>query len=607
MTDKGHSKQERGTVWNALGFNLNPKNIALLLCVLIAQLALCFYITSYVLDLTVAGIVLLYVFSALSAVLAGKTAGFLKRILFADGKARVLNIALFVLFCIYTALALSGNVLIMTPWDAKVSGSDWVSFAAVVVWSVPVSAGALSILYYLSEKNAQKKLKPVSKKRKNLLFIICFSIVMAVSTILLIAYNPAISNYDATMQFMQAKGDYPIINWHSPYLTLILRLLLGVYDNPSFIIMVQCACFAYVIARAATSLYENGGPAFSAAIILTSAFVLIPSNYIHFVTLRKDTLYCAVILWLTVLMYELISDPGKSIKSLRFCIEMIMAMVSVYLFRQNGIVPFVFIAVGILALFKANPRSICIVFAATSFIFFITGLVYDMLDVRSMASGSKYIGLGHDVFSVRQYGGELSEEARHLTDEMEVLDDYEFSVYRSTYTYGEGVQIQESMGEFIKIYLDTYSRNPARMTKVIFCRNDAIYSMISPTPLALSAYTLDGQDYEYWAENYPPRKPNVLTGLFESINKYTVENDFLRNIIWHTGPYTWIIILSVMVLAYRKRTKYLFMIIPIGGQIMSLILSCSWNDYRYYWPIMVCGLFILAASAAGERKKETQV
>jgi hypothetical protein len=189
---------------------------------------------------------------------------------------------------------------------------------------------------------------------------------------------------------------------------------------------------------------------------------------------------------------------------------------------------------------------------------------------------------------------------------MEVLDDYEFSVYRSTYTYGEGVQIQESMGEFLKIYLDTYSRNPALMTKAIFCRNDAIYSMISPAPLALSAYTLDGQDYEYWAENYPPRKPNALTGFFERINQYTIESDFLRNIIWHTGVYTWIIILSALVLAYRKRTKYLFMIIPIAGQIISLILSCSWNDYRYYWPIMVCGLFVLAASAAGESKKEAQ-
>ena len=311
MTDNRHSKEKRGAVWNALGINLNPKNIALLLCVLVAQLALCFYITSYVLDLTVAGIVLLYVFSALSAVLAGKTAGFLKRILFADGKARVLNIALFVLFCIYTALALSGNVLLMTPWDDKVSGSDWLKFAAVLLWAVPVSAGAIDILYFLSQKNAQKKLKAVSKKHKNLLFIICFAVVMAVSAILLIAYNPAISNYDAASQFMQAKGDYPIINWHSPYMTLILRMFLGVYDNASFIVMLQCACFAYVIARAATSLYENGGLSFSAAIILTSTFVLIPSNYIHFVTLRKDTLYCSVILWLTVLMYELISDPGK--------------------------------------------------------------------------------------------------------------------------------------------------------------------------------------------------------------------------------------------------------------------------------------------------------
>jgi hypothetical protein len=130
--------------------------------------------------------------------------------------------------------------------------------------------------------------------------------------------------------------------------------------------------------------------------------------------------------------------------------------------------------------------------------------------------------------------------------------------------------------------------------------------MISPAPLALSAYTLDGQDYEYWAENYPPRKPNALTGFFERINQYTIESDFLRNIIWHTGVYTWIIILSALVLAYRKRTKYLFMIIPIAGQIISLILSCSWNDYRYYWPIMVCGLFVLAASAAGESKKEAQ-
>jgi hypothetical protein len=581
------------------------KNIALMFFTLLSQIALCFYITSYILDATIIGSIVLYALSVASAVFSFKTFSVMIKVV-NQAKHKILSIIVFALFSLYTALALSGNILLMTPWEQAINSLEWIKFGAVFLWAAPISAGALSILYFLSQKNAQKKRKPVSKKQINLLFIICFSIVIAQSTILLIAYNPAISNFDATLQFMQAKGDYPIINWHSPYMTLILRLLLGVYDNASFIVMVQCACFAYVIARAASSLYKNGGLSFSVAIILTFAFVMMPGNYIHFVTLRKDTLYCAVILWLTVLMYELISNPQKCIKSLRFCIEMIMAMASVYLFRQNGIVPFIFIALGVLALFKANARSICIVFAAAAFIFFITGPIYDMLDVRGMAPGSKYIGLGHDIFSVEQLGGDVSEEAQHLTDEMEVLDDYEFSVYRSTYTYGEGVQIQESMGEFLKIYLDTYSRNPALMTKAIFCRNDAIYSMISPAPLALSAYTLDGQDYEYWAENYPPRKPNALTGFFERINQYTIESDFLRNIIWHTGVYTWIIILSALVLAYRKRTKYLFMIIPIAGQIISLILSCSWNDYRYYWPIMVCGLFVLAASAAGESKKEAQ-
>ncbi len=593
------------TILKIFGVSKNFKNITLFTVTLLAKSALCFYIASYILGATIIGSVILYALSFASAVFIFKTFGVAIKVI-NEAKHKVLSILIFVLFCGYTALALSGNRLLMTPWEHNIKALQWMKFGAVFLWSVPISAGAFGGLYFLNKMHLNKNRTAYSKQRKRMLFVICFSLVMAISTILLIAYNPAISNFDATMQFMQAKGDYPIINWHSPYLTLMLRVLLGVYDNPSFIIMVQSACFAYVIARAAISLYEHGSLSFSTVIIFTFVLILMPSNHLHFITLLKDTIYCATLLWLTVLMYELIYDRAKAIASLGFCIEMIMAMASVYLFRQNGVVPFLFVAIAILALNKLNARSICVVSAAAAFIFFITGPVYDTLDVRSISPGSKYIGLGHDVFSVEQFGGEVSEQAQHLTDEMEVLDDYEFSVYRSTYTYGEGVKIEESVGEFIKIYLDTYAKNPALMTQVIFCRNDAIYSMISPAPLALSAYTLDGQDYEYWAQNYPPRKPNALTDFFERMNQYILENRFLSNVIWHTGGYTWLIILCCLFLAYTKRSKYIFAIIPIAGQIVSLVLSCSWNDYRYYWPIMVCALFILAASASVECKTEEQ-
>jgi hypothetical protein len=586
-------------VLGIFGLSRDFKNIALLIATLLAEIGLCFYIASNILGATIIGSVVLYALSMVSAIFIFRTFGALIKVI-DESKHKVLSIIIFVLFSGYTALALSGNILLMTPWVSGIKASQWIKFGAVFLWSVPISVGAFGGLYFLNKKNWGKNHAAYSKKRKRILFVICFAIVMAVSSILLIAYNPAISNFDATMQFMQAKGDYPIINWHSPYLTLILRVLLGVYDNPSFIIIVQCACFAYVIARAAISLYEHGGLSFSTVIILTFVLILLPSNHLHFITLLKDTIYCATLLWLTVLMYELIYDREKAIKSLGFCIEIIMAMASVYLFRQNGVVPFLFVAIAILALNKFNARSVCVAAAAAAFIFFITGPLYDVLDVRGISPGSKYIGLGHDIFSVEQFEGNVSDEARHLTEEMEVLDEYEFSVYRSTYTYGEGLNIEESMGDFIKIYLDTYIKNPTLMTQVIFCRNDAIYSMVSPAPLALSAYTLDGQDYEYWAQNYPARKPNSLTDFFERINKYILQNRFLSNVVWHTGGYTWVILLSCIFLAYTKRSKYIFAVIPIAGQITSLILSCSWNDYRYYWPIMVCGLFLLVAAASAE-------
>ena len=65
---------------------------------------------------------------------------------------------------------------------------------------------------------------------------------------------------------------------------------------------------------------------------------------------------------------------------------------------------------------------------------------------------------------------------------------------------------------------------------------------------------------------------------------------------WRFGVWSALMVISCMILIWRKKTILLIAYLPVLAYVVSLFLACAWVDYRYGLPVLLIGMFLPACT-----------
>ncbi|MBO4701544.1 MAG: hypothetical protein J5625_02645 [Lachnospiraceae bacterium] len=528
--------------------------------------------------------VLLYILSYVSARLIVKT--YKHSLTFID---TVWKKILTVVFFIYFNISIYGMVYLES------NGLDGFKLPKAVyplvslVWVTPLFFG---LLYVVSKLMSAPKKNGTGLSIK--VQIIAFLLLMLNYGIWLYAFNPCISSVDSGVLYNQAHQmmTVPMINWHPPFYAIVLSFLLKICDSATFLVILQCIAFSVLIVRMTDYLLRSGCNRFI-GIMLYLLWGFSFNNVIQMITLWKDIPYMISLTWLTFLLARFIKEKCNVSKS--WYIRFVIAMALTALFRQNGILPAVAVAVFIcvLGIIKKKYFALVSVAAFLAIIIIIEGPVYKFYKVESR-SGLKYFALANDIVGTYYLVDDPSDDVVEMVNEITENDPENFG-YNSYYTtYNRNALGEYSVPGFLSVYVKTFFRHPKELTLQFMRRNSVLWSIIKPEEefAVCTNYKRDHHSDEY-TYSYPKRVPNNLTELFSKITDYLTDNSLVYLLAWRTGIYT-IVLIAVYLYAFcKKKPLSVLIYFPIVFNVLGLYAASGWSDYRYSWPIEVTALFII--------------
>jgi len=499
-----------------------------------------------------------------------------------------------------SAFCLVGNPLLVYPIAKAVSLRDFLLFILSVIWCAPIVLWLFSCIPHFSHYCMRKA---GSSEKESVwpffLVLVCSWMVYAA------AFYPGISSADTLYIVSAALGSANIVNWHSPLLILIYRLLLTIWDNPMSVLIAQIFLLAYANAKMLL-LFQKAGIKRNVCLVIA---VLIGGGVnlaLHAVTLWKDIPYTAVVLLAGTWFAEYYLFAGREKFTLIKYFELSLYLAFAVCFKTNGIVFALLILGAIVFLSHFGKKEII---AAVLFILqlvIVTGPIYSALHVVPTNPGGQFIGLGNDIRAVGVYDEHLPTISQDVF--LQEGGAESFNPYcaggSNTLEY-VGYFYAPSMTYFIKAYVRTFFAHPIIMMHAVLCRTDCMWNIRA----GIDGSVINaGQIQECLSASFNIQPAdNILTHLLTS----AVNNSLTGAsavILWRMGIWFVFAILMAGMLIFYKKQRYCLLLLPAMGQMLGLALSCGWMSYRYYLGYLeLLFLFIgcaIAALAVNENSNE---
>lgn len=423
--------------------------------------------------------------------------------------------------------------------------------------------------------------------------------VLIIFTIVLLAYWPGILVSDSMVQWHQAQtGDFT--DWHPAYNTIYISLLTKIWNNPGFVLFVQCLILSLSVAFILTRLEKYYKINKIYLFIVSIIFALIPLNFNFAVTLLKDTLYSTFILLFTGLIIEIIND-SNFFKNWKKCLLLFITLLAITLFRHNGIIV-ALLTMFILIIKYRRQKGIYIVFASWLIAYLLlTNVGFKVLNVQEGSYANKYGPISH-VFARL-----LNTDGVYLSDkELETLSKYtDIDTLKETYNpynmdYSINSQnidaIKESGDEYLKFALKVFSRYPKIVMEHYVHLTSFLYS---PMPF-YGSYTVGmftETDLWEYKDVYPQLNENSkIPGLLNILKRIEIKYQDGTLGIYTMRPalYMYLSIIFICILCYIKKNKNLLLILlPFLFNTLSLVPAIPVAMTRYVYSTMLVFYFIL--------------
>lgn len=494
------------------------------------------------------------------------------------------------LLYLYAGFALVGQRIFIYPLTLKVTITGLFVFLTAVVWIIPV----VNALICCGEKLSKALFSDTKRMKAASFGLICLLALLLPAAYNLIANNPGISSIDTlSCMVINAKKLYGMNDWHPFFYCLILRIIQEIWDSTYAVILVQYFFWAYVMLELLFYLRKKRmQDGFLICVALFSGFNA--GNFIHLNTIWKDVPYALSLFWVFLILVKLTLDDNEYRSHWYIYLELAVSLIGVCLYRKNGIIPFILIIAAMLIVLRRNKKIWVSIGLALTAIFLIRGPVYDYFEVVDLGMYGSYMGLSQDILGVYYAGGEVSESTLQMINVMTNYNNAEYN-YRPTWS-DQSYDLLVEPGVFIFNYIDTFLKNPVTMIRAVIAREDAVWNIFLGEGATLGCinYT-DTMDYNTeWSAYYPKREYVSIYPLMSTATAYTADTQWISAIEWRCGLFTLLGVISAVWMVIRNGfKKQLIMFVPIIGQILGLLLSTGWSDFRYFWPLNLMNMGVI--------------
>ena len=438
-------------------------------------------------------------------------------------------------------------------------------------------------------------------------YLILFILQIAILGLYFYALNPGNMSYDTYNQISQLKGMIPFNTWHPIGHTLLIGLLMKIWDNYAVITIFQIVFFASVTSAFYVTLLKNK---VKWQIIYVMAIVMsaIPSTGINVVTQWKDIPFTIGLLWGTLILFKMCMEKNYFSKPLH-TFEFIFCLLTISLFRFNGILAFiVMLVVAFIYAVKSHNKIqirnyvISVLFIITAF-FMINSVIPARLNAVPNPAGMKLrtIYQGFAAIYVNGEEEDLSSQSRDLIESVctpEQIQDYYYPYFADILSSNVPEFLINlsaiDTGEALKTYVEAIIVHPEviigdklnlaitmwSVTKDQFSYNNAYTTEIEPKMIEEFGVT---------------RVSNDLTVVIEKIAEGTFfKNDMTNTLIWRPGFY---LALEFVLLLYLiiRRDRRICLLIPLICNALVVFLTMPAQDFRYLWFIPFLFPFLVLA------------
>lgn len=512
-------------------------------------------------------------------------------------KKQPIFVSAFIGIVLYSAFTVMGSQGIIYPLNSGVSLGRIFVFGVAFIWFLPV---VVTFLIWLEEFGCDKNGGGNGARENIFLYGSCILILVILPVVTLIAFNPGIISEDTVNCLaVYAHDIVGMPDWHPPFYILCLKLIISIWDSTYAVILVQILFWLFVMVQMLAFLRRQG---IADKVLLIVACIIGTSipNAMYLCSIWKDIPYGISLLWLSLIIARIV--VGDSDKVMIY-VELIVSLVFVCLFRQNGIVPYIASILSMGIILKKNRKVLVSLVFSICLVLLIHGPLYSALKISKPEDqpGGKYIGLSQEIMGVYYSEGDVSEDTLSMIN---VLSDYQvnknsFNPYWANSSY----KLEVPVAEFVVNYLDTLIRNPIMVIREVLCRNDCIWHVFPAKDALVNLVNYQGEEWgDQWQQYYPNRISNRLTGVLGGDTQFSADSQLYNIVFWRSGLHVLIIMWCVLsFLGYGKRKEWLIFI-PFFGQIISLLLSTGWSDFRYYWPINIMAVFLLITVSVLRKK-----
>jgi len=423
---------------------------------------------------------------------------------------------------------------------------------------------------------------------------------LIIFTIVLLAYWPGILVSDSMYQWDQVQtGSFS--DWHPAYNTIYIYLLTRIWNNPGFVIFIQCILLSLSMAFVLSRLEQYYNINKKYLLIVSILFSIIPLNYNFAVTLLKDTLYSAFILLLTGLIIDMINDCNF-FKNFKKCFCLIISFLLIVLFRHNGILVSLLTSFVLIIKYR-KYKSIYIIFIAwLSIYLLLTTIGFKILNIQEGSYANKYGPISHVMARLlnTEYVNFSENDLKTLSNFVDVNQLKEtFNPYNMDNSINtQNIEnLKSNSREYIKLAIKKFSEYPKELFKHYICLTSFLYSPIPFTGSSVFGMFVETDLWEY-SSKYPNcNEQSKIPFLLPILKKITIiyQSENWDIITMRPAIYMYLSIAFIFILYKIKKNKSLLLILlPSLFNTLSLAPAIPVFMTRYVYATMLVFYFIFA-------------
>jgi len=502
----------------------------------------------------------------------------------------------------YAAFALVGYPLILQAYTVTLTWYTVSYWLLLSVFMIFLIVAALWCFEHIGRRIWEdRKTRPYQGAWR---FWALFGCAMASFPLWLIACFPANMPADAINLWRIINGDLEYILGHPYYYYKTMELLVNILKDPSIVAWVQFAFFAFITAAFVHYLCKKG-LSFRFALLWSALFTLIPSNGIGQVTLLKDYPQATALLWLTYLLVQITWDKERAVTRKNMA-ALSVALLMCALYRHNGIIAFVSVILYLwFGVRKYSKQAKRIVRAV------LCGSVAVLLTTNAFVS-ARYGGGGPPTslanYMVLDNAASIAASGDRLSDKsMRMLEEYgsweEWAEAYRPYAHNAAASIsntpligdvmkEKSTEDLLPLLFDSIVHAPFITIKTRLNRLNIMWGLKGPSGRQVFTW-LYVQPNDYGIVRGQGALARSLEGLLP----------VLYGLFFHPGLYLISILIMSVKLSCDRVKGALGYLLPLAGNLLSLFVSCQWQDFRYYYFVIPLSLFLLLVGTVYGNKK----